>query len=874
VTLTTAIQYLQDADAIAFVLLGIATALGWARHRDRSLGFLALAIVLLSLVVLLGRIPKAYSPPLLPQISLLVFICSGYALLRFRDSLIPLTRRWHAVVVIGVVVACCGYLTTQGLVAVDAVPLSLMTGAAVVLVLVWSAMVVEPIIRFWLVARDLPAVQAWRLRSLSIGFGGLVAILLAAVGSLAFKSTPLFQVLIQLSVLLIVPLLYASFSPPSWLRRQWRSSEEEGLRVFMQDKLLLGEGPVALLDQSLEWAMRLVGGAAAVAFDGRRTRMASRGLDTDQLSNLEQHISQLKEGESRFLLEGVDRTLLVLPIAGSGEGGRLVVIAGPFTPNFGSDGLTRVQQFMSAVATAVDRARLLEKLQEANADLMEANRHKTVFLANMSHELRTPLNAILGFSELLIDSENGQFPAATTLRFLEQIHSSGKHLLGLINDILDLSKIEAGQMELHLQVVSVEDVVSQVAGIVEPLVAQRQIRLEFEATSAGQILADEGKLKQMILNLVSNAIKFTSDGGEVTIKAARSADQLEIVVSDNGIGIAEDDIKRLFKDFQQVDSGANRKQQGTGLGLVLTRSFAILHGGDVRVESELGKGSRFTIYLPLQARSPDRVPRAPDRKIEAAIVDVSRPLVLVVEDDPASAELITRQIERAGFRTENARNGLEALAMAKEHKPIAITLDIMLPGVDGWEVLRRLKRDDVTRDIPVIVVSVVDNPELATALGALDYFVKPVEAKELVKRLNSFTFKPKSNGQQARILIVDDEAANRDWLKHVLEPAGFKVIFATGGQEAIQLVRSDKPDLVVLDLLMPEVNGFDVVEALSKRKATKGIPIIVLTAKQLTNADRDQLDGHVSTILSRGSIGAVDLLGELQVVLNKPAVKK
>ncbi len=848
--------------------------MGWARRRDRSLGFLALAIVLLSLVVLLGRIPKAYTPPLLPQISLLVFIGSGYALLRFRGSLIPLTRKWHAVAVIAVLVAFGGYLATQGLFAVNAGPLNLMTGAAILLILVWLAMIVEPIVRFWLVARDLPAVQAWRLRSLSIGFGGLVAILLAAVGSLAFNSTPLFQILIQLSVLLIVPLLYASFSPPSWLRRQWRSSEEEGLRVFMQDKLLLGEGPVALLDQSLEWAMRLVGGAAAVAFDGSGTRMASRGLDTDQLSNLEQHISQLKEGESRFLLDGVDRTLLVLPIAGSGEGGRLVVIAGPFTPNFGSDGLTRVQQFMSAVATAVDRARLLEKLQEANADLMEANRHKTVFLANMSHELRTPLNAILGFSELLIDSENGQFPAATTLRFLEQIHSSGKHLLELINDILDLSKIEAGQMELHLQMVSVEDVVSQVAGIVEPLVAQRRIRLEFEATGAGQILADEGKLKQMILNLVSNAIKFTSDGGEVTIKAARAVDRLEIVVSDNGIGIAEDDIKRLFKEFQQVDSEANRKQQGTGLGLVLTRSFAILHGGDVRVESELGKGSRFTIYLPLEARSPDRVPRAPDRKIKAAIVDVSRPLVLVVEDDPASAELITRQIERAGFRTENARNGLEALAMAKEHKPVAITLDIMLPGVDGWEVLGRLKRDDMTRDIPVIVVSVVDNPELGTALGALDYFVKPVDAKELVKRLNSVTSKPKSNGQQARILIVDDEAANRDWLMHVLKPAGFKVIFATGGQEAIRLARSGKPDLVVLDLLMPEVSGFDVVEALSKHKATKGIPIIVLTAKQLTDADLDQLDGHVSTILSRGSIGAVDLLGELQVVLNIPAVKK
>jgi signal transduction histidine kinase/DNA-binding response OmpR family regulator len=741
-------------------------------------------------------------------------------------------------------------------------------------VLVWSATIVEPIIRFWLVARDLPVVQAWRLRSLSFGFGGLVAILLFAVGASAFASNPLIEILIQLSVLFIVPLLYVSFSPPSWLRRQWRSSEEEGLRVFMQDMLLLGEDPLTLADRALEWAMRLVGGAAAVAFDGGGGRLASRGLDSGQLSDLEQHLLQLSEGVSRFAIDGVDRTLFMLPIASAGPVGRLVVIAGPFTPNFGGDGLTRVQQFMTAVAAAVDRARLLEKLKETNAELLDADHHKTVFLANMSHELRTPLNAILGFSELLIDSTNGQFPDATRTRFLEQIHSSGKHLLGLINDILDLSKIEAGQMELHLQMVSVADVIAQVASTVELLAAKKQIHLEFEAASAGQLLADEGKLKQMILNLVSNAIKFTSEGGTVTIAAARVVDRLEIVVSDNGIGIAEQDIQRMFKEFQQVDSGVNRKQQGTGLGLALTRSFAILHGGDVRVESELGKGSRFTIDLPFEARSPARVHRPPNGNVEKPAGDLSRPLVIVIEDDPASAELLTRQIERAGFRTKIARTGVDAVAMAKELKPAAITLDILLPDVDGWEVLKRLKRDEMTRDIPVIVVSVVDNPELGTALGALDYFVKPVEAKELVKRLNSFNFKRKSGGRQTRVLVVDDEAANRDWLKHVLEPAGFKVIFANGGQQAIELARSGRPDLVVLDLLMPEVNGFDVVEALSEHKATKAIPIMVLTAKHLTEGDMDQLNGHVSTILRRGSTGAVDLLGQLQAVLNRRAVKK
>jgi signal transduction histidine kinase/CheY-like chemotaxis protein len=830
--------------------------------------------VLLSLVSLLGRIPAAYTPPLLPQISLLVFMGSGYALLRFRGSLFPLPLKWHVIALIAMVVASGGFLAMQGLVAAGAAPISLQTGAGIVLILVWSATIVEPIVRFWLVARDLPAVQAWRLRALSFGFGGLVAILLFAVSASAFASNPLVEVLIQLSVLLIVPLLYISFSPPAWLRRQWRSSEEEGLRVFMQDMLLLAEDPVTLADRAREWAMRLVGGAAAVAFDGAGRRLASRALDPDQLSDLEQHLPQLSEGVSRFAIDGVDRTLFMLPIAGAGPVGRLVVVAGPFTPNFGGDGLSRVHQFMTAVGAAVDRARLLEKLKETNAELLDANRHKTLFLANMSHELRTPLNAILGFSELLIDSPNGQFDDATRKRFLEQIHSSGKHLLGLINDILDLSKIEAGQMELRLQTVSVADVVGQVASTVEPLAAQKQIHLEFEAASAGQILADEGKLKQMILNLVSNAIKFTSEGGRVTIKAARVVDRVEIVVSDNGIGIAEQDIQSLFKEFQQVDSGVNRKQQGTGLGLTLTRSFAILHGGDVRVESELGKGSRFTIDIPVEARSPDGVHRPPTGSVGRADGDVSRPLIIVVEDDPAAAELLTRQIERAGFRTEIARTGVDAVAMAKEHRPAAITLDILLPDVDGWEVLTRLKRDETTSDIPVIVVSVVDNPELGTALGALDYFVKPVEARELVKRLSNFKFKRDSRARRTCVLVVDDEATNRDWLKAVLEPAGFTVLLAKGGQEAIKMARSRKPDLVVLDLLMPEVTGFDVVEALSKHQATKVIPIMVLTAKQLTEGDIDQLNGHVATIVKRGSTGAVDLLGQLQVVLNKRAAKK
>jgi signal transduction histidine kinase/DNA-binding response OmpR family regulator len=866
------LQYLQNTDAVAFAMLGVATAVGWARRRDSSMGFLALAIVLLSTVTLAGRIPAAYAPPLLPELTLVAFVGSGYALLRFRGSLIPLRPRWHAAAAVALVLAVAGYFMTQALAAQHLVSAGVQTGAALVLILVWMATIVEPIVRFWVVARHLPAVQAWRLRSLTFGFGCLVAVLIFAIAVGAFASNELVQLVIQLCILLIVPLLYVSFSPPAWLRRQWRSSEEAGLRAFMEEQLL-GENPDTLAERALEWAMRLVGGAAAVAFDGTGARLGSRGLNPEQMNSLERAVAELDEGVSRSVIDGVVKTVIVLPITGTGPEGRLVILAGPFTPRFGGDELSRVQQFMTAVAAAIDRGRLLEQLKKTNAELTNANRHKSLFLANMSHELRTPLNAILGFSELLIDAGNGRFPDATKKRFLQQIHSSGTHLLGLINDILDLSKVEAGQMELRLQSVAVADLVSQVTSSVEPLAVEKHQVLKSEATTSGQVVADLVKLRQMILNLVSNAIKFTPEGGAVTILASRVGDRLEISVSDTGIGIAEQDIGRIFKEFQQLDSGVNRRQQGTGLGLALTKSYAILHGGDVRVESELGKGSRFTIDIPLEPPSSRPVLRAGTPIDDEPSRRDTRPLIIVVEDDPASAELLTRQIGRGGFRTKIACTGAEAVAMAKALKPAAITLDILLPDLDGWEVLTRLKGDEATSDIPVIVVSVVDNPELGTALGALDYFVKPVGAKELVDRLSAFNFKHQSGGRQTSVLVVDDEASNRDLLKEVLEPAGFRVIIANGGKEAIELARSSKPDIVMLDLLMPEVNGFDVVEALSKAEATKGIPIIVLTAKHLSEADLVLLRGHVSTILRRGSTGSVDLLGQVQAVLKKRLVE-
>ncbi len=806
------VPYLQDAVAIAFVGLGVVTGVTWLRRRDPALGFLALAIVLLSAVSGLGRL-QAHLPftiPLVGDVNLLGFMASAYALLLYRNSLIPLPRRWHAVAIVALTAASVFLIAAQALSATR----TELFAVAVVLIVIWSACVGEPIVRFWLVARDLPAVQAWRLRSLSLGFGGLVAILLLAIatGSLATQ-------------------------------------------------------PLVLANRAVEWAMRLVGGASAILFDASGKPTASRGLDSTQVAAIGTEAAGLGEGVNRIRLAGVDSNALSVPVKGLTASANLVVLAGPFTPAFGGEETTRMQQLMSAFVTAIDRRHLIDELEESNAALIEANKHKSVFLANMSHELRTPLNSIIGFSELLTDARDGQFDEATRKRFVGQIMTSGKHLLGLINDILDLSKVEAGQMELRLIVMSVAESIDQVIKTVEPLAAKKNITLQSSAVGAGDVLADAGKVKQMLLNLVSNAIKFTSEGGTVTISALRLKDMLEISVADTGIGIADADQKSIFQEFHQVDQGPGRKHEGTGLGLALTRRFALLHGGDVRVTSRVNKGSVFTLSLPIRGGAIPAVEPAP-----AVLKNGhgSGPLILVVEDDPAAAELLTRQLVAAGYRTEVARTGNEALARARQLQPAAITLDIILPEVDGWEVITRLKSDERTSRIPIVVVSVVDNPELGLALGAIDYLVKPIEANDLIERLNRFNLKRASAMENLRVLVVDDEPANRTLLTKVLEPAGFTVLPASGGREAIELAKSIKPDFVILDLMMPEVTGFDVVEALRADESTRDTPIMVLTATSLTEADKRLLNGRVSKILSRGSVATTDIVGLLKrVVANR-----
>jgi signal transduction histidine kinase/DNA-binding response OmpR family regulator len=565
------------------------------------------------------------------------------------------------------------------------------------------------------------------------------------------------------------------------------------------------------------------------------------------------------------------RSLLAVPLGHHEEVLGLLNFGATRPGVFGPEEVAFAQIVASHAAGAVARARLVEQLRQQNVALEAASRMKSEFLANMSHELRTPLNAIIGFSELLLDDPEDGYDRETRMTYLETVHDSGSHLLGLINDILDLAKVEAGRMELHPESFAVGELIDQVLATVEPLAVRKRIALTSTTDGAGELVADEAKVKQILLNLLSNAIKFTADGGHVVVEARRRAGALQFTVSDTGIGIAPEDQERIFQEFQQVDTTASRRYEGTGLGLALTRRFVEMHGGRIWVESTVGVGSHFHVVLPIGAAAPGRP--APDMAREApAPISSDGPLVLVVEDDLRAASLLSLYLGRGGYRTEVAGDGRQALEKAKVLRPVAITLDIMLPQMDGWEVLRALKLEPATRDIPVVIVSIVDNEELGYALGAVDYFVKPVDREALLARLARYTFLTKVRQREVRVLVVDDDPDAVELLAGTLAPLGFWVLRAGGGAEGITLARTEHPDLILLDLMMPEVNGFDVVTALKCDTSTRHIPILIVTAKDVTSEDKAILNGHVAAVLSKDGEGRTALLAALDELVRRLGV--
>jgi signal transduction histidine kinase/DNA-binding response OmpR family regulator len=528
--------------------------------------------------------------------------------------------------------------------------------------------------------------------------------------------------------------------------------------------------------------------------------------------------------------------------------------AGSFAPEV----VNLLQTFASQSVLAIQNARLFRELEEKGKQLEVASRHKSEFLANMSHELRTPLNAIIGYSEML-QEEAADLGQEAFTPDLKKINAAGRHLLELINAVLDLSKIEAGRMDLFLEDFAVSTLVHDIAAVIEPLAGKNRNRLEVRcAADAGSMHADLTKVRQALFNLLSNACKFT-ENGTVSLTAVRDgldgAGWLSFTVSDTGIGMPPEQMNRLFEAFSQADAGVSRKYGGTGLGLALSRRLARLMGGDISVASEPGRGSTFTIRLPANVTGPAAEPESPAITEPEGVGSATT--VLVIDDDAAVRDLMQRHLAREGLRVVTAAGGEEGLRLARELVPAAITLDVMMPGMDGWAVLSALKADPDLADIPVIMLTMVDDRNLGYALGAAEYLTKPIDRERLLAVLGRYR-------RDLPILVVDDDPELRELVRRLLEREGYTVVEAENGRAALARVEEEAAGLIVLDLMMPEMDGFEFLTELRGHDAWRAIPVIVVTAKDLTPEDHRRLNGYVERILQKGMYSREVLLREVR----------
>ena len=504
---------------------------------------------------------------------------------------------------------------------------------------------------------------------------------------------------------------------------------------------------------------------------------------------------------------------------------------------------------------------LAAQLSQTVEALRIASQAKSDFLASMSHELRTPMSAILGFSDLMREEPRQGDSVLVPVEWIEHVHRGGEHLLALINDVLDLAKVEAGRLDLQLEPIDLPTAVAESVNGLRPLAERKSLTIESHVEPI-TLVADRGRLRQILYNLLSNAIKFTSAEGRVTVDGAVTDGRIHLSVADTGVGIAPDDLGVVFEEFRQVGDLAER-QEGTGLGLALSRRLAEAHGGRIDLESTVGVGSRFTIVLPLSppAAATER-PRDAAPAVAAPARSTEPASVLVIEDDASAVRLLREYLDPVGYDVRIATDGEAGLIAARAEPPAAVLLDILLPGIDGWEVLRRMRNDPLLRDVPVVILTVVDERDVGLALGAVDYLVKPVSRDALLACLARHAAPPSSD-HRVRVLAVDDDPSALALIMGALEPEGFDVVVSDGGRDALERASDVKPDVVVCDLIMPEVDGFDVVAGLKGDPRTAGVPILVYTAKDLTEDDKSRLNGQIAGILVKGPDGKAALLSWL-----------
>jgi signal transduction histidine kinase/CheY-like chemotaxis protein len=898
------VQFITD---IAYLLLGIAAVGAAIRSHERARIDVAILFGALAATVAIQEIHLlscsgavgCLDVPAANQLTTALVLILPFALLRLVDDVgdVPRWQLWTAAVSLVVLAAAFAIWGANA--------------PAWLVVLLTVYLIAGTSYAAWAFARRAHLTTGiTRRRMAAIGWGcALIAatIILAVLAQVTPDNDQLLTALVRLTGLVSGLCFWAGFFPPYWLSQTWRlpellgylrptrlmavPSEQAGVatdamaieRLCAATAATTGaRRALLILEDPIRHDLYLWGAPSArISAKGGpvatvlRTRepLVMRSVTPDQLP---------PPIVSVFASDTLPRTAILVPITLDGHSMGVLAAFAEKGPMFVEDDL-EVVSFFAAEASAILRLqRYRQSVNELEA-LREADRLKDEFMAVVSHELRTPLTAISGYSDILLRKLTGPLNERQE-RQVVGIRDASRRLLALINDLLDVSKLEAGTLDLRFAAIDPQTAIDRAIAGLRVIAMTKGVHLEVRQLSETlpDVCADDERLQQILVNLLMNAIKFTPTGGSVWIDATAEpglrADTLDIVfsVEDTGVGLEAGQVARVWERFYQAESSSSRRFSGAGLGLSIVRRLAELHGGRVEATSAgIDRGSTFAVHMPAIVPGsvfdlpggPARTPQWPVAAVAEAdsrATDPNAPLILVVEDDVHIATVLRTYLESDGYRVEVVEDGQQAIEAARSLAPFAITLDISLPKQDGWTVLNALKREPSTTDIPVVIVSIVDNRDYGLVLGASDYLVKPIDHERLRSTLRGLERAGAPNGT---ILVVDDDPALRDVLGHVLTEDGWRVLTASDGHEALVSVERDLPTAMVLDLMIPHVDGFEVLRALRSRPATRDLPVIVVTAKDLTDEDRKRLSRNAEQVILKQALRMDDLRTEIRGLL-------